>query len=154
QPGDIITEADGHKLADVYDLTKTLGLRSSLESTDRLRGTNDLSLTVQGKGAVTLRPTSLGLHPAQLYETISMLIVLALLYAFDPFKTRDGQVMVLMMLTYAVHRYLNELLRADPRPIGFERYASLFLFGAGLLMAVWLHFRPAQYQPRWTVATT
>jgi prolipoprotein diacylglyceryltransferase len=153
QSGDVITHVDGREIKDDYALTQYLGAKSAIETTDRLRGKNDLALTVQGKDTFTIRPTTLGLHPTQLYETISMLLVLLLLYAYEPFKTRDGQLMVVMMLTYAVHRYLNELLRADPRPIGFERHASLFLFGAGIVMALLLRLRPAQYKPQWTVAT-
>src|SRR5262249_34994640 len=137
----------------VYDLTKYIGAKNAQESSDWPRGKNDLTLTVAGQGGFTIAPKTLGLHPTQLYETISMLLVLLLLYAFEPFKTRDGQVMVLMMITYAVHRYLNELLRADPRPIGFERHASLFLLGAAIVMGIWLRLRPAQYQPQWTVTT-
>ncbi len=82
-----------------------------------------------------------------------MVFVMLLLLAYTPFKTRDGQVMVLMMLTYAVHRYINEMLRNDPRPVGFERHASVFLFGAGIVMALWLWTRPAQYKPSWTLAS-
>jgi prolipoprotein diacylglyceryltransferase len=146
---DIIEEANGKALQSSFDLTKYLG-----NFQEWPRGQKDLTLKLKDKAAFTFQPRTLGLHPTQLYETVSMLIVILLLLAYEPFKTRDGQVMVLMMLAYAVHRYVNEMLRDDPRPVGFESYASVFLFGAGILMAVWLWMRPAQYKPSWTVATT
>ena len=148
--GDIIEEADGMKITEAKDLTKYLG-----DFKKWPQGKTDLTLKVKDKEnqekTFTAYPRTVGLHPAQLYETISMLIVLLLLLAYEPFKTRDGQVMVLMMLTYAIHRYVNELLRDDPRPVGFESYASVFLFGAGVVLALLLWFRPAQYKPSWTV---
>ncbi len=145
--GDVIEKADGKAMDSSADLTSYLGSFKEWP-----RGQSELTLKVQNKEAFTVRPRTIGLHPTQLYETLSMLIVLLLLLAYEPFKTRDGQVMVLMMLCYAVHRFVNEMLRNDPRPIGFERYASVFLFGAGVLMGLWLLWRPAQYKPSWTIA--
>ena len=149
--GDVIEEADGKKLdSGADDLSSYLGSFKEWP-----RGKTDLTLKVKDKDnqekTFTIRPLTVGLYPTQLYETVSMLIVILLLLAYEPFKTRDGQVMVLMMLCYAVHRFVNEMLRDDPRPVGFERYASVFLFGAALLMALWLKWRPAQYKPSWTV---
>jgi hypothetical protein len=150
KPGDVIEEADGLSVASPFDLTSYVGNFNKWP-----RGKTDLTLKVKDtkdeEKTLTLHPVTIGLHPTQLYETISMVLVMLLLMAYEPFKTRDGQVMVLMMLTYAVHRFVNEMLRNDPRPIGFERYASLFLFGAGLVMALWLRLRPAQYRPSWSV---
>jgi hypothetical protein len=45
-----------------------------------------------------------------------------------------------MMIGYGVHRYLNELLRNDPRPIGLESHTSELLVAAGVIfmLALWL----------------
>ncbi len=111
------------------------------------RGKTDLSLTVQGDPQpITLpafTPRTLGLYPTQLYESVSMSLMLLLLLAYEPFRRRDGQVMALLMMGYAVHRYLNEILRDDPRPRGFESTTSIVLFAAGLVLWLWLQLKPA-----------
>src|SRR5262249_21782358 len=83
------------------------------------------------------------------YESVSMFLLFLLLTAYFPFRTRDGQVMALLMMCYAVHRYVNELLRNDPRPKGFESYGSVFLLAAGGALLVELYRKPAQYPTEW-----
>ena len=46
-------------------------------------------------------------------------------------------VMALLMACYAIHRFLNELLRSDKRPGDFEMIASLLLLAAGVGLFVW-----------------
>ena len=147
ETGQIIIKADGRDITGPGGLVKYLGSFQEMP-----RGEKTLTLEVEGRQPLTCTPLTIGLHPTQLYETTSMLLLLLLLLAYEPFKTRDGQVMVLLMLAYAVHRYLNELLRNDPRPVGFERYASVVLFAAGLILLLGLYLKPAQYRPRWMTA--
>jgi phosphatidylglycerol:prolipoprotein diacylglycerol transferase len=157
KPGDVILEADGKPL--VGPDARYAGLRlTAAENLDQYlgnfgdwpRGKNDLILTVRtGDGPprpVKLAPRTLGLQPTQLYETVSMGLLFLLLTAYYPFRRHDGQVMALMMICYGAHRFLNELLRADERPVGFERYTSVILVAAGLALFVWLCTRPAQYR--------
>src|SRR5207244_7042297 len=109
------------------------------------RGKNGLELTVKRAGQdidlPKIAPKTLGLHPTQLYETISMLLLFLLLTAYYPFRRRDGQVMALLMVCYGVHRWLNEQLRADFRPYGFEKWTSVILIAAGLGLWLWLQSR-------------
>jgi len=145
RPGDIIDEADKRPINTSTDLTAYLASFHQWP-----RGKTDLTLLVQGKPQpLTFTPRTIGLHPTQLYESVSMLLLFLLLLAFAPFRTRDGQLMALLMIGYGLHRYLNELLRNDPRPEGFESYGSIILIAGGVGMWVWLWFRPAQYQLRW-----
>lgn len=58
-------------------------------------------------------PTTIGLHPTQIYESISMALLLFFLLSYYPYKVRDGSLMVLFMFAYGVHRFLNEMLRTD-----------------------------------------
>jgi phosphatidylglycerol:prolipoprotein diacylglycerol transferase len=114
------------------------------------RGQRTLTLSVRGEPEpMAYVPCSLGLHPTQIYETISMFLLFLLLQAYYPFRTRDGQVMALMMMCYAIHRSLNELLRSDARPVGFERYGSVILLACGVLLMAWLYLRRPQYRLRW-----
>jgi prolipoprotein diacylglyceryltransferase len=114
------------------------------------RGKNDLTLTVrtgdEAPRTLMLWPRTLALHPTQLYETVSMGLLFLLLTAYYPFRRHDGQVMALLMIGYGVHRYINELLRADTRPDLIEWGGSLVLVVAGAALWVWLWRQPAQYR--------
>jgi phosphatidylglycerol---prolipoprotein diacylglyceryl transferase len=104
-----------------------------------------LTLTVRrGDNAVQdiklepYRPTTLDLHPTQVYETISMTLLFLLLTAYYPFRRIDGQILGLFLTLYAVHRYLNELLRNDTDPVKFgmtlSQNISVLVLLAGLLL--------------------
>lgn len=104
-------------------------------------GQNEMVLEVQGTAPNEVRrtiryvPRTLGVVPAQVYETISMLLLLGLLLASEEhLRPKPGQIISLFMIAYAAHRGLNELLRNDPRPVGLESNTSLFLFGAGIIL--------------------
>ena len=43
-----------------------------------------------------------------------MVLLILLLLAYYPFRRHDGQLMVVLMLGYAVHRFINESLRIEP----------------------------------------
>jgi prolipoprotein diacylglyceryltransferase len=96
---------------------------------------------------IEYEPRTIGLQPTQLYESISMLLVLLVLFAFDGVKHREGQVMALMMICYGIHRYVNELLRIDQRPAGFESYVSIILVVIGAGMMLWLALLPKPQAP-------
>jgi len=87
------------------------------------RGDQALDLDVERDGQKVhvgpFVPRTLGLHPTQVYETVSMLLLVFLLLAFYPFRRYDGQVMTLFIACYAVHRFLNETLRNDTDIIAF-----------------------------------
>jgi phosphatidylglycerol:prolipoprotein diacylglycerol transferase len=142
RPGDVIVKADGRAITTPDDLSRYLGNLAHWP-----RGKTDLSLSVRRDGMETelpaFTPRTVGLYPTQLYESVSMFLLLLVLLAYEPFRRREGQVMALLMMGYAVHRYLNEMLRDDPRPIDFERYTSLLLFAAGLALWLWLQLKPA-----------
>jgi hypothetical protein len=112
------------------------------------RGKNNLAVTVQrGKEQIDLpafSPRTLGLHPTQLYETVSMVLLFFLLSAYYAFRRRPGEVMALLMLCYGLHRFLNELLRGDPRPKNtVELPVSIALVVVGLGLWIWLRWLSA-----------
>jgi phosphatidylglycerol:prolipoprotein diacylglycerol transferase len=86
-----------------------------------------------------IAPRTLGLHPTQLYEVVSMALLFLVLTAYYPLRRRPGQVVAVLMAAYGVHRYLNELLRDDPRPQGLESYTSIVLVVAGI--ALWTYLQ-------------
>jgi phosphatidylglycerol:prolipoprotein diacylglycerol transferase len=111
------------------------------------RGETQMRLTVRhdkDSEAVVLpaiAPRTLGVHPTQLYEVVSMALLFLVLTAYYPLRRRPGQVMAVLMAGYGVHRYLNELLRDDPRPQGLESYTSIFLIAAGIVLWLCLQMR-------------
>lgn len=82
------------------------------------RGRNSVQFVVNRDGQEmelpAFTPRTIGLHPTQTYETISMLLLVFLLLSFYPFRRHDGEVWVLFMIAYACHRFLNEMLRTEP----------------------------------------
>jgi phosphatidylglycerol---prolipoprotein diacylglyceryl transferase len=109
------------------------------------RGETQLRLTVkhaangQEEELPPIAPRTLGLHPTQLYEVVSMALLFLVLTAYYPLRRRPGQVMAVLMVGYGLHRYLNELLRDDPRPQGLESYTSIVLVVTGI--ALWTYLQ-------------
>ncbi|MGI8838319.1 MAG: prolipoprotein diacylglyceryl transferase [Pyrinomonadaceae bacterium] len=64
---------------------------------------------------ITGVPIDVHLHPTQLYESFSMLIVFFFLLWLHKHKRFSGQVILLYALLYAIIRFLIEFVRADPR---------------------------------------
>jgi phosphatidylglycerol:prolipoprotein diacylglycerol transferase len=108
------------------------------------RGKNDLALEVRHLNGnvedIDFQPWTIGLHPTQLYETTSMMLLFMLMVAYMPFRRHDGEVMVLFMLGYAVHRFLNEMLRTDTDRVAFDmtlsQNVSILVFVGGLVLAL------------------
>lgn len=139
EDGDIITAAEGRTVEKPADLAQVFSYRNWPP------GKKDLTLTVQRGTSLTYRPQTIGLQPTQLYESISMALLFLLLSAYYPLRTREGQVTALLMVCYGVHRFLNEQLRGDPRPEGFEWVGSVIAILGGLALAAWLQTRPAPF---------
>ncbi len=144
-PGDIIARFGATEVESIRDVEELL--RESWPE-----GLNQVAMSVR-KGDATTRdlrfvPRTIGLLPAQTYETISMLLLVALLLAGEGYcLTKPGQTITFFMMGYALHRGLNELLRNDPRPVGLERNTSLLLFAAGLALFVYFSLRKTEVAP-------
>jgi prolipoprotein diacylglyceryltransferase len=131
--GDVIVAVGGTQVKDYPDLV------AALYPGNRPRGDKEVSLIVRrGKDDVTLPsfvPRTIGLVPTQLYESVSMFLIFLVLVALYPLRQYDGQVMVVLMLCYAVHRFFNETLRHDTPTYYVD------LFGAhislGLTVSQW-----------------
>ncbi len=140
KPGDRIVEAAGMPVVTVEDISRIL-LEELADPAHR--GTNTLQLKVVRDGEIldlSYAPRTIGLHPAQLYETMSMILLTLLIVAYLPLRGREGQAAALFVACYGAHRFLNELLRSDPRPVGLENNTSVMLVIAGILMWLGLQF--------------
>jgi phosphatidylglycerol:prolipoprotein diacylglycerol transferase len=137
--GDVILEVDGQKV----DPFTYIGDHRAWP-----RGKNDIvlkvrhaDLTVQDVGPFV--PWTVSLHPTQIYESISMAFLFFLLLAYFPYRRHYGEVMVLFMLCYAIHRFLNETLRVDTEYVWgtqmtLSQNISIIVFVSGLLLGLWL----------------
>jgi len=125
KPKDKIKYLNGNEIKNSYDLTNYL-------ETHWPRGRTDLELKVAREGTKDgnlvnvspFYPMTLGLNPTQIYETISMMLLLFFLLSYYPFKKYDGSVMVFFMIGYSIHRFLNEMLRTDTEPVLFNMTLS------------------------------
>lgn len=147
-------QAQGVPIVQIYD-----HLSNYLAPQNWPRSKTDLKLTVihadgNEEELPAFQPRTLGLHPTQLYESMSMALLLILLLALYPLRRHDGEVMAVFMLGYATHRFLNEMLRNDTNPVLFQNtsYAltlsqtgSIIVFLSGLTLLAWLWTKPAQY---------
>jgi hypothetical protein len=116
------------------------------------RGEHELQLTVDRNGEkvalAAFTPRSVGLHPTQVYETISMVLLFFLLLAFYPFRRHDGQVFVVMMVAYATHRFFNEQLRNEPvehfqgtaYQMTLSQLISIIMLLCAAILEMWLRF--------------
>jgi phosphatidylglycerol:prolipoprotein diacylglycerol transferase len=142
RPGDAITAVNGQAVDDVATLTRLLE--------DWPRGENGLTLTVRradeaGRASLVdlaYSPRTRGLHPTQIYESVSMFLLFWVLVFFHPLRRHDGQVFTLLMGCYAVHRFLNEMLRDDTSPVAFgltlSQNGSLLALAIAVALEVWL----------------
>jgi prolipoprotein diacylglyceryltransferase len=114
------------------------------------RGKSELTLSVKRAGEdgqslvvdlPTFSPRTVGLYPTQLYETVSMVLLIFLLLAYYPFRRHDGQLMVLLMMGYAVHRFVNESLRIEPAyawGLTLSQWGSVVVFAAAVVIELYL----------------
>jgi phosphatidylglycerol:prolipoprotein diacylglycerol transferase len=152
RPGDVILEVNGRPMKSGAELDNFLGLGRDWE-----RGQNRLQLKVDRNGqpqVVEYEPRTLPLYPTQLYESISMFLLFLLLTAFYPFRPRYGAVMVLFLLLYPIHRFLNEVLRNDTALVPhtgmtLSQNGSILIFLTAIVLAVvlWRHPPPEASAP-------
>lgn len=139
--GDVITAVNGHEVMSFQELEDVFYRHWP-------RGEPWLTLQVQrGDQRVDLprfKPVLLGVYPTQIYESISAFLIFLALLATYPLRKYDGQVMILAMMAYAVHRWVNESLRDDtPAYFGLTlaQWISIGIFAAALMLAGVRHWQ-------------
>lgn len=131
--GDIIESVNDQPTRNVQELRRILY--------DWPRGEEWMRLVVRRAGEsrpIQFKPLSLPLHPTQVYESISMVLLLFVLLTFYPFRRYHGQVFVVLMIGYAIHRFFNETLRDDTDPVlwrlTLSQVGSIVVFLGGLAL--------------------
>jgi phosphatidylglycerol:prolipoprotein diacylglycerol transferase len=101
---------------------------------------------------ITGVPLDVRLHPTQLYESFTMLLVFFFLLWLHKHRRFNGQVILLYALLYSVIRFAIEFLRDDPRGdlLGLTTLTGLstsqlisLVVGAGALVLLVLRWRKA-----------
>ncbi len=106
--------------------------------------TTDEGTPAEKRETVDLKPfapATVGLYPTQLYETVSMVLIIVFLLAYYPYRRHDGQLMVVLMVGYAVHRFINESLRIEPAVglgLTLSQWGSVVILVAGIGIEVYL----------------
>lgn len=77
-----------------------------------------------------LASLSLAVHPTQLYESASTLLIFLLLTAYYPHRRRPGEVFWLMLILYSTARFFIEMLRTNAPVLGGLSLAQLMSLAA------------------------
>ena len=83
----------------------------AFESGRPLRLQTDAGLTFELPAS--RQPRSRPVHPTQIYSSINAALLAWVLWAFYPFRRRDGEVVALLVLLYPIARFLLEVIRID-----------------------------------------
>jgi phosphatidylglycerol:prolipoprotein diacylglycerol transferase len=97
--------------------------------------------------AVAPPDQSLPVHPAQLYSAIDAGLLGWLLWAWYPFRRRDGELIALLLTIHPITRFMLEIIRTDePAVFGtgmsISQNVSLVLLACGAGIWLYLSRRP------------
>ncbi|MFC1759736.1 prolipoprotein diacylglyceryl transferase family protein, partial [Planctomycetota bacterium] len=90
---------------------------------------------------------SLPVHPTQIYSSINAFLICLLGLALYPYRKRDGQIIATVLTTYAITRFILELIRKDEGSFystGLTISQNVSIIMMILLTILWLvvMFRP------------
>ncbi len=91
------------------------------------------------------------MHPTQLYSLIDGLLLLFFLWAFEPYKRRDGELTALVLTIHPIMRFLLEIIRTDELPVfntglSISQNISIGIFIAGIGLWIYLLRRPLRIE--------
>ncbi len=97
-------------------------------------------------------PHSLPLHPSQIYDALSALLLALLTWAYYPYRRRTGDVLAVGWIAYPLNRFMIEFLRSDESgkfdtPLTIGQWVSLGLFLAGVGFYFSLRFWSSEKEP-------
>lgn len=75
----------------------------------------ELSWAITFHNPDSLAPLYVPLHPTQLYESASNLIIFSIICLFRPYKKFDGQLFLAYIIFYGINRSIIEVFRGDFR---------------------------------------
>jgi phosphatidylglycerol---prolipoprotein diacylglyceryl transferase len=117
--------------------------------TDSIFGVHFTQAAHEFTGVPIIGPTNedLYLHPTQLYESFTMLVVFGILVYLHRKKRFDGQVLIAYGIIYGIVRFTIEFFRDDPRGnlfglttllgISTSQIISLFVAAIAVIFMIW-----------------
>jgi len=110
KPGDAITRISGVP-------TPTLGVATSLLR-QAFESQQPLRLEIASGRTFELKPVaattrSRPVHPTQIYSAITAALLAWFLWAYYPFRRRDGELIALLLTLYPISRFLEEIIHTD-----------------------------------------
>jgi len=99
-------------------------------------------------------PTSLPVHPTQLYASAAAALTAAFLYVLWKYRRYDGQILSLMLIMAGTTRFFEELLRDDDfaafpsisASLTIAQWVALGIVAAGFGMMFYFRQRAAQFR--------
>jgi phosphatidylglycerol:prolipoprotein diacylglycerol transferase len=98
--------------------------------------------------ACVAEPLNTPLHPTQLYSSLTIFMILAVILIVKRSKQFDGQLFMLYLMLYAAARSVLELFRGDlargyliDNVLSNSQFISIIVFLAGLFAYIWLRRR-------------
>jgi phosphatidylglycerol:prolipoprotein diacylglycerol transferase len=154
--GDVITRINGTPVSSVADAEQMLGQHFGSRQPLKLQ-------LIARDNVVEIPPVepparSLPVHPAQLYSAIDAALLAWLLWAYYPFRRRDGEVIALLLTIHPISRFMLEIIRTDEPAvwgtglsISQNISALVFVLAAGL----WIYILRQPHRLAWgSVAST
>lgn len=101
---------------------------------------------------------SQGIHPTQIYSSLNAFLLTAVLVMFYPLRKFDGQTFAMMMILYAIARFLLEQIRQDEggqfgTSLTISQWLSIVVFFCGIAFMIWGYTTNARRLPVGTAAS-
>ncbi|RIK62821.1 MAG: hypothetical protein DCC65_16880 [Planctomycetota bacterium] len=100
-------------------------------------------MTVREMATLAAHYRSKPVHPTQLYETVSALLICLILSKLYYYRRRHGIVLPWFLILYSISRVIHESIRQDnPLDVGgvtISQAISAATFLAGILLLLWIH---------------
>ena len=95
---------------------------------------------------------SMPVKPAQVLGLLNALVLAGLLWGYYRLRSREGQVLALLLVVYPISRWLMEKIRDQEHPVDnwtHNQYTSVLMAGCGLALWAALRRLPASAGPTW-----
>ena len=96
-------------------------------------------------------PTALPVHPTQLYASVSLFLIAAIVIAATPYRRRDGELFGLVLILNGAHRFAIELVRRDTPQVALGlRWGQIFavaVLALGFATFLWARTRRGANAP-------
>jgi phosphatidylglycerol:prolipoprotein diacylglycerol transferase len=143
--GDVITHINEYPVASVADAQQVLTQEFSTHqplNLQLIRDDKHVQLPAADPPARS-RPV----HPAQLYSAIDAGLLAWFLWAYYPFRRRDGEVIALLLTIHPISRFLLEIIRTDEPAVwgtglSISQNISILIFVVAVGLWIYLLKRP------------